>query len=384
MTFPYVFRCSFFLEVLLLKQELYMQTALALAKKGCGRVSPNPMVGAVIVKDGRIIGQGYHAQYGGIHAERAALAACTESPKDADLYVTLEPCCHHGKQPPCTDAVIESGIRRVFIGASDPNPLVSGKGANILRAHGVEVVEGVLAGPCTKLNEIFFHFIQTGRPYVLMKYAMTLDGKIAAASGASRFITGAEARRRVHKDRNRYAAIMVGVNTILSDDPLLTCRLPEGRNPIRIVCDTALRTPEKAQVVATAKSARTLLATCVEDPARHRPYLSAGCEIMVLPKQAGHVSLPALTARLGAQGIDSVILEGGAALHWSALKSGIVQAVQAYIAPKLFGGKCAPSPIGGAGVLLPQDAFRLTPPVLTKLGEDFLLESGVIPCSPAS
>ena len=216
----------------------YMRLALALAERGRGWTAPNPMVGAVIVKDGAVIGQGWHERYGEPHAERNALAACTADPAGATMYVTLEPCCHHGKQPPCVDAILASGIRRVVIGSADPNPLVAGKGVAILRSRGVEVTESVLREECDALNRIFFHYITTGRPFVSMKYAMTMDGKIAAFTGASKWVTGETARRHVQQQRHRFRGIMVGVGTVLADDPLLTCRMENGRNPIRVICDT--------------------------------------------------------------------------------------------------------------------------------------------------
>ena len=188
----------------------YMKMALELAEKGAGRTAPNPMVGSVIVKDGRVIGIGYHRQYGGLHAEREALASCTESPAGATMYVTMEPCCHHGKQPPCVNAILEAGIARVVVGSSDPNALVCGKGIATLKEHGVEVTEHVLSEECDRLNPVFFHYIQKKRPYVVMKYAMTLDGKIAAYTGKSKWITGEEAREHVHRQRDRYTAIMAG------------------------------------------------------------------------------------------------------------------------------------------------------------------------------
>lgn len=364
--------------------DVYMRRALALAKKGAGAVNPNPLVGAVIVKEGRIIGCGYHARYGGPHAERMALADCRESPTGATLYVTLEPCCHWGKNPPCTDAILESGIKRVVIGSLDPNPLVAGKGAAVLRERGVEVVEGVLQEACDALNQVFFHFIRQKTPYVVLKYAMTLDGKIATVSGQSKWITGEAARRRVHADRNRYTAIMVGVNTVLADDPLLTCRLPSGRNPVRIVCDTRLRTPLSARVVTTAGEARTILATCCRDKGRQDAYAALGCEILLLPEKEGHVDLKALMEALGARNIDGLLLEGGTTLNWSALENGLVHKVQAYIAPKLFGGAQAKSPVGGAGVLEPGRAIRLTKPKVHFYGEDVLLECEVLSCLPES
>ena len=194
----------------------YMRLALELAQRGAGWTAPNPMVGAVIVRDGRILGQGWHERCGQAHAERSALASCTEDPRGAELYVTLEPCCHYGRQPPCTDAILAAGIRRVVVGSGDPNPLVAGKGLELLRARGVEVVEHVLEEECVRLNQVFFHYIRTGRPFVVMKYAMTMDGKIAAHTGASQWITGEEARAHVQAQRHRLSAIMVGVGTVLA------------------------------------------------------------------------------------------------------------------------------------------------------------------------
>ena len=355
----------------------YMRLALELAERGAGWTSPNPMVGAVIVKDGRIIGQGWHHRYGDLHAERDALANCTESPAGATLYVTLEPCCHYGKQPPCTQAILEAGITRVVVGSDDPNPLVAGKGLAFLREHGITVETGVERAACDALNRVFFHYIQTRRPYVVMKYAMTMDGKIATHTGASRWITGEAARQRVHQDRHRYAAILCGVGTVLRDDPLLNCRMEGGKNPLRIVCDTHLRTPLDSQIVRTAREIPTILAACDPLPERAAALETAGCRVWDLPQRDGHVDLAALMERLGAEQIDSVLLEGGGTLNWAALESSIVKRVQAYIAPKLFGGKAAPSPVGGMGVAVPDDAVRLKNTTVIPLGEDFLLESEV-------
>ena len=406
----------------------YMRLALQLAERGAGWTSPNPMVGAVIVKDGRIIGQGWHERYGELHAERNALRACTEDPAGATMYVTLEPCCHHGKQPPCVDAVLAAGIARVVVGSADPNPLVAGRGIGILRAHGVEVTENVLRAECDALNRIFFHYITTKRPFVSMKYAMTMDGKIATYTGASRWVTGEAARQHVQTQRHRFRGIMVGVGTVLSDDPLLTCRIPGSRNPIRIICDTQLRTPLDAKVVTSAHEVPTILATCCADPERHAPYLAAGCRVLCVPetsptrsnadvtsdstthiypaatetdvsttalsfddhpslpseeaKQHPHLDLSALMSLLGAEGIDSILLEGGGTLNWSALESGIVQQVQCYIAPKLFGGQRAKTPVEGLGIPTPDACFHLTKRRITEFGDDILIESEVLyPCS---
>ena len=365
--------------------EEYMALALELAERGQGWTAPNPMVGTVIVKDGRIIGQGWHQRYGGLHAERNALAACTESPAGAVMYVTLEPCCHYGKQPPCVDAILEAGIRRVVVGSADPNPLVAGKGIAILRAHGIEVTQHVLEAECDRLNRVFFHYITTGRPYAAMKYAMTMDGKIAAYTGASKWVTGETARDHVQQLRHRYSGIMVGVGTVLADDPSLECHMAGGRNPVRIICDTHLRTPLNAQVVTAAGSTPTILATCCTEQSRQAPYLRAGCRVLCLPPKGGHVDLVRLMEQLGQMQIDSVLLEGGGTLNWAALESGIIQRVYTYIAPKLFGGKDAKTPVEGAGVPAPGAAFHLKNSRFSRLGEDLLIESEVAyPCSPES
>lgn len=355
----------------------YMRRALQLAERGRGWTSPNPMVGAVIVRDGHILAEGWHARYGEMHAERAALANATEDVRGATMYVTLEPCCHHGKQPPCTDAIIDSGITRVVVGSADPNPLVAGKGVAILRAAGIDVVENVLREECDALNEVFLHYIREKQPFVVMKAAMTLDGKIATRTGASRWVTGEAARAHGHSLRHRYRAIMVGSGTVLADDPLLTCRIENGRDPLRVVCDSRLRTPLSARLVQTARETPTLIATCVEDAARIAPYENAGCRVWSLPERDGHVDLVALMQRLGSENIDSVLIEGGGTLAWAALEAGIVQKVYSYIAPKLFGGRDAKTPVEGEGVALPEECAQLSVTNISRLGADILIESEV-------
>ena len=354
--------------------EQFMKAALEEAVRGCGWTNPNPMVGAVIVKDGEIIGRGYHQKYGGPHAERNALASCIQSPEGATLYVTLEPCCHYGKTPPCTDAVIESGISTVVIGNKDPNELVSGKGIAILEQHGIEVICGVLSDECRELNEVFFHYISKGTPYVVMKYAMTLDGKIATSTGKSKWITGEAAREHVHRSRHRYAGIMVGIGTVLADNPLLTCRIPDGRNPVRIICDTDLRIPVDSEIVRTAGEVETLIAASVCEGGKARFLRDRGITILPVSKRDGHLDLRELMRILGQRKLDSVLIEGGAKLHAAALGSGIVNRVQAYIAPRIFGGVGAKSPVGGIGTDDPAEAWKLTDRKLTVLGEDVLLE----------
>lgn len=377
-------------------QKKYMRAAIELAKRGAGYTSPNPLVGAVIVKDGRIIGAGFHERYGQLHAERNALADCRSrgnDPEGAALYVTLEPCCHYGKTPPCTQAIIENKLSRVIIGSRDPNPLVSGKGAAVLREAGIQVTEDFMREECDALNPVFFHYITTGLPYVVLKYAMTLDGKIATRAGHSKWITGEAARANVHRDRHRLTAIMAGVGTVIKDDPLLTCRLENiqnpgfssGRNPIRIICDTNLRTPPDAKVVMTAKEIPTIIACSSADKEKHRPYLDAGCQVVTVGKDTnGHLDLRELMEKLAERSIDSILLEGGSTLNWSALKAGIVNKVQAYIAPKLFGGTEAKTPVGGRGVEFPAQAVLLENLQIKKLGENILIESEVKPCSQAS
>lgn len=352
----------------------YMRRAIALARQGAGWTSPNPMVGAVIVKQGNIIGEGYHKKCGDLHAERNAFASLTESAQGATLYVTLEPCCHQGRTPPCTDAVIQNGIRRVVIGSRDPNPLVSGKGADILRRHGITVEEDFLREECDMLNPVFFHYITTGRPYVVMKYAMTLDGKIATHTGASQWITGETARQHVHQLRGRYSAILAGIGTVLADDPLLNCRIPGGHQPVRIIADSHLRLPLNSRIVKTAREYRTIVACADAQPEKEASLRSMGVEVLCLPGPDGQTDLRELIIYLGRQQIDSVLIEGGGQLHAASLAAGIVNHVCVYAAPKLFGGAAAKTPVEGPGVCMPDDGAKLHHLQVTPLDEDLLLE----------
>lgn len=369
----------------------FMQRAIELAKRGTGAVNPNPLVGAVIVRDGKILAEGWHERCGELHAERNAIKHFYENNSDGNLkgatiYVTLEPCCHYGKTPPCTEAIIENGFGRVVIGSDDPNPLVAGKGIRILRDAGIEVETGVLKNECDALNQVFFHFIKTKTPYVVMKYAMTMDGKIATATGDSKWITGEKARMRVHEDRNRYTGIMAGVGTILTDDPMLNCRLEGGgRNPVRIVCDTNLRTPLESNVVQTAGNIRTIIATACADKRRLQLYIDKGCEIITVQKCEGEIDLKELMRRLGERNIDGILLEGGGTLNFSALQAGIVNRVQAYIAPKLFGGASAKTPVEGAGFAKVCEGVQLANTTVCEIDGDILLESEVVKaCSQES
>lgn len=355
----------------------YMQRAIELAKRGTGFVNPNPLVGAVIVKDGRIIGEGWHERYGEAHAERNALASCSESPEGAVMYVTLEPCCHEGKQPPCTEAVIASGIRKVVIGSDDPNPLVAGKGITQLEKAGITVVQGVLKEECDRMNEIFFYYITTRMPFVVMKIAMTADGKTATRAGLSRWITGEEARKNVHETRKRCAAIMVGIGTVLADDPMLTCRTENPSDSVRVICDSDLQIPTNCKLVMTAKEVPTYIACCRIDKRKAELLEKKGVHVLEITSTDGRVNLKSLMRRLASLGIDSVLLEGGAALHEAALREGIVRKVQVYIAPKMFGGVLAKAAVGGLGVYEVDEAYRLSRPEISRFGDDVLLEFDV-------
>lgn len=359
-----------------------MLRAIELAKNGVGAVDPNPLVGAVIVKNGKIIGEGFHARYGDLHAERSAIKNLTESADGATIYVTLEPCCHHGKQPPCTDAIIENKIKRVVIGSRDPNPLVSGKGAEILRAAGITVEEDFMRSECDELNPVFFHYITTKTPYVVMKYAMTADGKIATRTGASKWITGEKARTHVQAMRCAYTGIMAGIGTVIADDPMLNVRIDGKRSPVRIICDSGLRIPRGCNIVKTAERYSTILACAVdEETLKTDPSLSEkalflkeqGIEIVSAPGTDGKTDLKKLMHILGEKGINSILLEGGGVLNESALKSGIVKEVHAFIAPKIFGGCEAASPVSGTGVDLPSEAYPMELYSISRYGDDLLL-----------
>jgi diaminohydroxyphosphoribosylaminopyrimidine deaminase/5-amino-6-(5-phosphoribosylamino)uracil reductase len=360
-----------------MNDEMYMQMALDLAIKGQGFTAPNPMVGCVIVKHGHMIGTGYHHQFGGLHAERQALQNCTEKTEGATLYVTLEPCCHYGKTPPCTDAIRAAKIKRVVIGTQDPHDLVAGKGIAILKQAGIEVTVGVLEQQCQKMNEIFFHFIRHHTPFVMMKYAMTLDGKIATITGASRWITGEKARAIVHTERGHYRAIMVGIGTVLQDNPLLSCHNVVQRNPIRIILDSSLRTPLDAYVVQTAQEQKTLIVTSQSLTKDTIPYLHAGCEILSIPETHGLLHLPYLMKELGKRNIDSILLEGGSQLNFSALQAGIVQKIETFVAPKIFGGEKAKTPVGGDGLASIPECITVTNQTISFIGDDIRIISEV-------
>lgn len=341
------------------EKENYMRQVLALARNGMGRTSPNPMVGCLVVKDGKIISKGFHEQYGGFHAERNALKKCGKEAEGADLYVNLEPCCHQGKTPPCTDILMEKKIKRVFVGCLDSNPLVAGKGVQLLRSHGIDVETGILEEECRAFNEVFFHYMETGLPFVAMKYAMTLDGKIACETGDSKWVTGEEARGQVQSLRNQYRGIMAGIGTVLSDNPMLNCRMEQATNPVRIICDTRLRIPKDCQIVETAREQETIVAYCQGDTEKSAYLASKGVKLLQVSEQQGKLCLPELMQKLAKRRIDSILLEGGGTLNASMLEEHLVQRVYAFVAPKLVAGAGAKTPIEGTGVLKMRDAIPL-------------------------
>ena len=368
----------------------FMRRAIGLARKGAGWTNPNPLVGAVIVKDGRIIGEGWHERYGEAHAERNALADCARrayDPAGATMYVTLEPCCHTGKQPPCADAVVQASIARVVVGSRDPNPLVAGKGNARLREAGLLVDEDVLRGECDELNPIFFHYITTKLPFVVAKWAMTLDGKIATRTGDSRWVSNERSRADVHELRHRLAAIMVGKGTVARDDPSLTARRGVPSNqPVRVVVDSRLSISPESQLVRTAHEVPVLVGTALSpDCERAIQLRELGVEVLSVPDEAGRVDLRALMAALGERGIDSVLVEGGGGLHEAMFRAGLVNQVIVYLAPKVVGGVDAKSPLEGQGVALMAEAYGLGQPCVELFGSDVKLmyEVGERLCSQA-
>lgn len=353
-------------------EEKFMSRAIELARRGEGFVNPNPLVGAVIVKDGRIIGEGWHERYGGLHAERNAIKNLKESAEGADIYVTLEPCCHHGKQPPCTEAVVEAGIKNVYVGSYDPNPLVSGRGIEYLREHGINVIENVLREECDALNDIFFHYITTKMPYVIMKAAMSVDGRTASHTGDSKWISNELSREDAHRTRRRCAAIMCGINTVLADDPILNCRTENPSDPVRVICDSHLRIPLNSRIIQTAHRIPTIIATVSHDEERLKALADAGARTVITDGE--RVNLIQLARELGRLKIDSVLAEGGAELHASLLEAGLVDELNIYIAPKIIGGRGAKPVVGGRGVELVRDAYMFSRPEVKVLGDDILLK----------
>jgi diaminohydroxyphosphoribosylaminopyrimidine deaminase/5-amino-6-(5-phosphoribosylamino)uracil reductase len=364
------------------EHEYYMKRAIDLALTAKGYTSPNPMVGCIVVKDGVVVAEGCHERYGEYHAERNALLKCKEDVHGAELYVTLEPCCHHGKTPPCTDIIIEKGIKKVYVGSLDSNPLVAGKGVKILQEAGIEVEVGILEAECLAMNEIFYHYIEHQTPLVAMKYAMTLDGKIAAYTGDSKWITCEESRAYVHELRKEYAGIMVGIGTVLADNPMLNCRIAKGVDPIRIVCDSNLRTPLDSNLVKTAREIPVIVAYTEQESIESEDYealqerkrlLEENGVTCICTGTSSQVDLKVLMQELGKRKIDSVLIEGGASIHASALEQEIVDKVYAFVAPKIIMGETAKSPIGGKGIEKMQNSISLKRVSWKQIGNDICM-----------
>ena len=365
--------------------EKFMLRALELARRGEGRTRPNPAVGAVIVRDGRVLGEGYHPQAGQPHAEIFALRQAGESARGANLYVTLEPCCHHGRTGPCADAVVAAGIARVFIGTSDPNPRVSGKGMARLQESGTQVRLGILEKDCRRLIAPFAKHVTTGLPFVLLKTAMTLDGKTATATGQSQWISNPSSREYVHRLRDRVDAVMVGIGTVLKDNPRLSTRLPEGgRDADRVVVDARLELPETSAVLDVAAPATTLIGTTRLAPADKVARLKErGIRVLQMADIDGRVDLRALMGELGNLGMQSILLEGGGGLNSAALEAGIIDRVMVFIAPMIFGGNDGKGIFSGQGATNLHDALRLSDIRVQRFEDDILIEGEVRRCSPA-
>lgn len=356
--------------------EIFMREALRIARNAEGRTSPNPLVGAVIVREGKIIAEGWHRQAGTPHAEIHALNMAGELARGATLYVTLEPCSHFGRTPPCAQAVVDAGISRVVAAMKDPNPQVAGRGFELLQAAGVDVEAGLLEAEACKLNEVFIKWVTRKLPFVTMKFACSLDGKIATVGGESQWISCEASRRFTHHLRDLNDAILVGVGTILADNPSLTTRLVEGKNPVRVIVDSTARTPLDSKVV-TDNSARTLVAvTSKAPPERINELKARGVEI-ITAGDSKRVDLKLLMQELARREITSVLVEGGGTIHFAMLSAGLVDKVLAFIAPKIIGGAKALTAVEGAGFAKLSDAVTLTDLTTERLGDDILLSGYV-------
>lgn len=361
-----------------------MQRAIELAEMGRGRTAPNPPVGAVVVKGGRIIGEGYHPQAGKPHAEIYALRQAGAAARGADIYVTLEPCSHFGRTPPCAQALIEAGIGRAFVAVIDPNPKVSGAGVAALRSAGIEVHIGLCRDQAGELIVGFSKHLRTGLPWTIYKAAMTLDGHTATAGGDSRWVSGVTSRLRVHQLRNRVEAIMVGIETVLKDDPRLNVRLEQAatRDPLRVIVDSHLRMPVRSQMLNQSSTAGTLIATVTEDQRQIEQLEQAGAEVLVLPAVAGRVSLAALWTELGRRNVQHLLLEGGSTLATAALNEGLIDQLMVFIAPRLVGGCPATGLFAGPGCVMMADTTQLSDVRYEHSGEDLLISAVVQTCLP--
>ena len=358
----------------------YMRLALDLARKSDGQTSPNPVVGAVVVKSGKVVAKGYHKRAGLPHAEIIALNKAGSKARGADLYVNLEPCCHYGRTPPCTEAIIAAGIKRVVLGIRDPNRLVSGRGIRFLRKQGVEVVNGVLKRDCEKLNEPFIKYITTGRPWVILKSAFSLDGKIATRTGDSRWITGSKARDYVHRLRSRVDAVLVGAETVRVDDPQLTVRPKKKgmRNPARVIVAGRRSISTSAKIFNNAHKERVIYATTANlSLVRKKKLQDIGVEVLFIKRKKEQVDLPLLMDKLGKMEITSIMIEGGSEVSGNALKEKLIDKVICFLAPKIIGGKNAPGPVGGQGIAKLKDFIQVKEMSVTKLGNDLVIEGNI-------
>lgn len=353
------------------RDERFMLRALELAEKGRGRTSPNPMVGAVIASGTETIGEGFHEFAGGPHAEINALESASADPAGATMYVTLEPCAHHGRTPPCAEKLVDAGISRVVISMADPNPLVNGAGARFLRENGIEVVSGIYSDIARRLNEAYAKWVTTGRPFVTLKMAMSLDGKVATRTGESKWISSEASREDVHRTRAASDAIMVGIGTVAHDNPQLTVRLAgEQSAPLRVVVDSLARTPLGCRVTDVAE-APTLVAVSNAAPEESVAALSElGAEVVRL-EDAGKVDLRGLLELLGSRDVTSVLVEGGPELTRAMWEAGLVDKMVFYFAPRVIAGCRAPGPVGGAGVARIEDAEELLIDTVCEVGPDF-------------
>ncbi|MCD6336540.1 MAG: bifunctional diaminohydroxyphosphoribosylaminopyrimidine deaminase/5-amino-6-(5-phosphoribosylamino)uracil reductase RibD [Candidatus Latescibacteria bacterium] len=349
------------------EDEHFMKRALWLSERARGQTSPNPLVGAVLVRDGRVVGEGYHRRAGESHAEVVALDRAGDLAQGATLYVSLEPCCHYGRTPPCVDRIIERGVSEVVCALIDPDPRVSGRGIEKLREAGIEARLGVLEEAARKTNEVYLKYITTGMPFVTLKLAQSLDGRIATSSGDSKWITGERARRFVHRLRSQVDAVMVGVETVIQDDPQLNVRWVKGKHPLKIVLDSRLRIPMAAQVFG---GERTILATTERSSEEKRRLIEKGAQVWILPEQDGHVDLTEVMRKAGREGITSILIEGGSKVATSAIKAGVVDKLLIFIAPKLIGA--GTDAVGDLGIARIEEAIELEDVKLRKIGEDVL------------
>ena len=358
----------------MMDDERWMKRVLRLAEKGRGRTSPNPMVGAILVKDGRAVGDGYHAKAGEPHAEIIALRKTGKEAKEATLYLNLEPCTHYGKTPPCAPVVIEAGVRRAVIGMEDPNPLVKGRGVEALKRAGLDVYVGILEKECRRLNEAFCKYILNKEPFLILKVAATLDGKIATRNGESQWISGETSRRFVHRLRNQVEGVIVGIGTVLKDDPMLTARVKGGKDSYRIILDSRLRIPENAKVIEISPS-KTIVATTELAPGEKVERLEKkGVRVLILDSKKGRVDLKPCLFKLGEMGMMSLLVEGGSQLNGSFLDEGLIDKIFFFLSPKLIGDPQAPGMFDGHGVTSLKEAIPLNELKIRRIGGDLLLE----------